>query len=115
MPQAHMPADKRVDLLCGAGDSVLPIECKVQSSEKLWSAAAQQLGAYYLADWRAECGIYLVYWFGPDRPLQGPPGRAKKPGTPEALQEALAAALPAEWRGQIDVVVLDLSAARRPS
>jgi hypothetical protein len=113
-PQADMPAGKIADLLYVIGDAALPIECKGQWNAKLWTAAADQLDAFYVRDWRVQDrGIYLVYWFGPEVAnnfrLKAPPGGLPKPDSPEQLREALAASIAPARRGSIWVEVLDLT------
>ena len=49
-----MPTDKRVDVLFTIGESALPVECKGQWNTSLWSAAGNQLDAFYLRDWRVQ-------------------------------------------------------------
>jgi hypothetical protein len=111
-PQADMPRGKIADLLYSIGDAALPIECKGQWNRDLWTAAGNQLDAFYIRDWRAQDrGIYLVYWFGPavdgKYRLKPPPGRAPRPETPDQLREALTACIPPSRRGSIRVEVLD--------
>jgi hypothetical protein len=113
-PQADMPKGKIADLLYSIGDASLPIECKGQWHRDLWTAAGDQLDAFYLRDWRAQDrGIYLVYWFGPavaaNFRLKPPRGGAPRPETPEQLREALIACIPPARRGSIWVEVLDFT------
>jgi hypothetical protein len=110
IPQADMPKGKIADLLYTIGDAALPIECKCQQNEKLWTAAGDQLDAFYIADWRVQDrGIYLVYWFGQELKLKSPPGNAPKPRTPEELRDALVASISPARRGSIWVEVVDLT------
>ena len=114
VPQADMPNGKIADLLYEAGEAALPIEAKGQWNAKLWTAAGDQLDAFYVRDWRVQDrGIYLVYWFGPDVDanfrLKSPPGGAPRPETPEALRLALIESLPPTRRGSIWIEVLDLT------
>jgi hypothetical protein len=113
-PQADMPNGKIADLLYAIGDTALPIECKGQWNPKLWTAAGDQLDAFYVRDWRVQDrGIYLVYWFGAgvaaNFRLKAPPSDIPKPATPDQLREALAARIPPTRRGSIWVEVLDLT------
>ncbi len=111
-PQADMPRGKIADLLYSIGDAALPIECKGQWNRDLWTAAGDQLDAFYLRDWRAQDrGVYLVYWFGAkvdaNFRLKPPPSGKPKPETPDQLREALTACIPPSRRGSIRVEVLD--------
>ena len=113
-PEYPMPDDNRADIVLALNDLRLPVEAKGQWHDKLWVAASEQLDAFYAIEWRARgYGIYLVYWFGPDVPdtkrVQSPGRAVKRPDTPQALREALVQRIPEHRRGQIAVVVLDVS------
>jgi hypothetical protein len=108
------PNDKRADMVFSLNQLRLPLEAKGQWHDKLWVAANEQLDAYYAIEYRARnLGIYLVFWFGPDVPetkrLQSPGRGVSRPETAEALREALVARVAEHRRGQIAVVVLDVS------
>lgn len=114
VPERDMPKGKRVDILFSVGDAALPVECKGQWNPDLWSAAKDQLNAYYLRDWRVQDrGLYLVYWFGGDvrsrLRLKRPPGEAPPPTTPEELRQRLVEQLAPGLRGSIAIEVLDLT------
>jgi hypothetical protein len=113
-PEYPMPGDNRADIVLALNDFRLPIEAKGQWHKKLWVAASEQLDAFYAIEWRARgYGIYLVFWFGsevPDQKKLRSPGRGvRRPDTPEALKAALTARIPEHRRGQITIVVLDVS------
>lgn len=113
-PQADMPNNKRADILFSIGDASLPIECKGQWNSTLWTAAGDQLDAFYLRDWRSQDrGVYLVYWFGAEVAnkfrLKGPPQGVSQPKTPEELRKLLTACLPPARRGSIAIEVLDFT------
>lgn len=113
----RMPGDTRADIVFSLNDLRLPLEAKGQWHAELWKAANAQLDAYYAIEWRARhLGIYLVFWFGagvPENKALQTPGRGlTRPSTPDALREALIARVAEHRRGQIAVVVLDVS--RRP-
>lgn len=110
-PEGHLGDDKRADIVCTLGTLMVPIEIKGQWHPKLWTAADDQLSRLYVPDWRAECGIYLVLWFGLDaakRVTKAPAGQWP-PETPEALREALIAQSKTAQSGRNHVVVLDLT------
>jgi hypothetical protein len=114
IPQRDMPADKCADIVFTAADAALPVECKSQWNETLWTAAHTQLDAFYVRDWRSQDrGLYVVYWFGSNVPrprgLRLNPARAAPQSTPDQLRRQLVDALPPTRRGSIAVVVLDLS------
>ena len=112
-PEAQYAQGKRADIECSIGQMNIPIEAKGQWHRHLWTAAQDQLAARYARDPGAQgYGIYVVYWFGLDvdqryAPRPGPNG--ENPQTAEELKQALEAQLPAELRGRISIVVLDLS------
>lgn len=108
-PEVHLADDKRCDIVCWKGDLVVPIEIKGQWHRDLWSSADRQLDHLYVNDWRAECGIYLVLWFGPDSPKQpARPGDGHPPPTTATeLASRLKEASRAASDGQVEVVVLD--------
>lgn len=109
-PEVHVADDKRVDIVARVGRRpILPIEIKGTWHQKLWTAADDQLSHLYVEDWRAERGIYLVLWFGIDPKMPKPPAGVAVPTTPEELRQALIATSVAARRGEVDVVVLDLT------
>lgn len=111
IPEGHMADDKRADILISLGDKVVPVEIKGQWHAKLWSAADEQLDRLYVADWRAERGIFLVLWFGPEssKPITRAPRGVTPPDTPDGLKAALEAASATVRDGRTEIVVLDLT------
>jgi hypothetical protein len=114
IPERAMPNGRRADLALLLGDLQLPIEMKGQWNPQVWSAANDQLDAFYSIEWRAQnVGIYLVFWFGPDAPagrrLRLPPAPETRPASPEGMKVALESSLPEHRRGDVAVVVLDVS------
>lgn len=110
IPEGHMADDKRADILFLLGDRVVPVEIKGQWHPRLWSAADEQLDRLYVADWRAERGIFIVLWFGPGSPkpiTRAPHGPT--PDTPEGLKAALEADSATVRDGRTEIVVLDLT------
>ena len=112
-PEAHVAADKRVDITCSAGGLRLPIEIKGQWHPDLWTSADKQLDALYASDWRAHAhGIYLIFWFGlsqsKNKKLKNPPEKKEAPKTAEALRKMLIESSVAAKEGRIDVFVLDV-------
>jgi hypothetical protein len=114
IPQRDMPKGKRADIVFTIGEAALPVECKGQWHPNLWSAAEDQLDAFYLRDWRSqERGLYIVYWFGFDvssaKQIKRPPERGAQPTTAAELHRQLLARIPPARRGSIAIEVLDLT------
>lgn len=111
-PEAHVAADKEVDIVCSVGAMRIPIEIKGQWHSELWSGADKQLDALYTGDWRAEGrGIYLVLWFGSqdqrNKRLKKPPQGAESPTTADELLAMLNTTSKCAQEGRVKVVVLD--------
>jgi len=113
LPEGHVADDKRCDILCLLGDTMVPIEIKGQWHASLWTAADDQLDRLYVNDWRAERGIYLILWFGSGSPkkLKAPPRGVARPASAEELRDALTQRSATTRDGRVDVVVLDLERA----
>ena len=112
-PEAHVAADKEVDIACSAGALRVPIEIKGQWHSELWRGADIQLDALYTRDWRAEDrGIYLVLWFGdqqqPNKSLKNPGRGTKPPQTADELREMLITGSKSVREGRVVTFVLDL-------
>ena len=110
-PEARMPGERRVDFVASHDDIRLPIEIKGQWHSEVWSAASEQLDAYYAPERRAKGrGVYVVFWFGdvPRKQLPAHPDDLEPPENAKQLQSMLVERLPQERRAQIDVVVLDV-------
>jgi hypothetical protein len=113
-PEAHVAANKEVDIACVAGTLRLPVEIKGQWHAQLWSGADRQLDELYTTDWRAEKrGIYLVLWFGSSVPrakkITSPGREVGRPDTPEQLRSMLIKRSQSALEGRVSVVVLDLT------
>lgn len=114
--EADMPKNKRADLAFAIGQMQLPLEAKGQWHDDVWDAVASQLDAKYLIDWRSEQrGIYCVFWFGElpsktGRRLKPRPNNQPTPSSAMEMQKMLEKTVPAERSGQIDIVVIDLTA-----
>ena len=111
-PEGHLADDKRCDIVCVLGDLMVPIEIKGQWHRDLWIAADVQLDRLYVADWRADVGVYLVLWFGPAHPFQAPPAGADRPESPVDLTDRLGDFGATIRSGLVKVVVLDLDRRR---
>ena len=109
-PEGTYADDKRADIRVSCDGFNVPIEIKRSSHDDLWRAIRNQLIAKYTRDpGAAGYGIYLVFWFGPDRCKRPPNGPA--PQTPGALRDQLLASanLSPEERRKISVCVIDVS------
>lgn len=115
LPEGHLADDKRCDIICLLGDVMVPIEIKGQWHDKLWTAADQQLDRLYVNDWRAQCGIYLVLWFGTrsQKPPKDPPPGISSPVNAEELRRQLVECSATTREGRVEVVVLDLERPRQ--
>jgi len=112
-PEAHVAADKEVDIACSVGTLRMPIEVKGQWHSELWQGADMQLDRLYTGDWRADGrGIYLALWFGdqqqPNKQLKSPGRGVNRPQTADALREMLIAGSKSAREGRVIVFVLDL-------
>ena len=87
---------------------MLVIEGRGQWHRDLFTAASAQLADRYVMHPDAdEQGIFLVVWYGPGVEVAGRVHHGF--GSAAELQSDIAAHLPNELRGRIDVVVLDVS------
>ena len=112
-PEAHVAADKEVDIACSVGTLRMPIEVKGQWHKELWKGADMQLDALYTGDWRADGrGIYLVLWFGTQKEknkrLKSPGRGMKHPQSADELREMIIAKSKSAREGRVVVYVLDL-------
>ncbi|MEO6217264.1 MAG: hypothetical protein ABIO86_14640 [Sphingomonas sp.] len=113
-PEVAMPQGNRSDGAFVLGEMAVPLEIKGQWHKEVWTAAETQLDRFYSVDHKAASkGIYLVLWFGSDVPagkrLRRPPVGAEMPKTPEEMRLSLLSRLPAHRRGDIAIIVLDVT------
>ena len=103
--------EDRCDIVARALDRTLPIEVKCDYHSRLWTAWRDQLAECYAQEPKAAgTGIYLVFWFGPERGegrgIRPAPG-GSKPADAAELESKLSAMV--EESGlPIRVVVLDV-------
>lgn len=114
LPEGHLADDKRADIICLLDELMVPIEVKGQWHKDLWTAADAQLDHLYVNDWRAERGIYLVFWFGTNsaKPLKAPPKGTPRPDCAATLQSLLKDRSATTRDGRVEIIVVDLT---RPS
>ena len=109
-PEGTYADDKRADIRVSCDGFNVSVEIKKSTHADLWKAIRNQLIEKYTRDpGAAGYGIYLVFWFGPDRCKRSPTGPA--PEAPDALREQLLATanLSPEERRKISVCVIDVS------
>lgn len=113
-PEKHLADDARADVMVtfgGACGFAVPIEIKTNTSPDLWRAIHDQLIVKYARDPRAGgCGLYVVFWFGEDRPKQPLPPQGARPLTADELESRLRDTLSAEEARKIAVCVVDVAA-----
>ena len=108
-PEGRYVNEKRSDIRVSYASFNVPIEIKVSSNPKLWSAIRTQLINDYSQDPGADgYGIYLVFWFGTEK-CKSPPGDAAKPENANDLLEGLTKTLSANETLKIAVCVIDVS------
>jgi len=112
-PEVHMVIDKRADIvLFNSAKQKLPIEVKRDYHADLWTACENQLDRLYTPDPQAQgYGIYLVFWFGAQRPsyMPKPPNSLSKPTTAQELENALRSLIKDEDQSRLAVVVIDVT------
>ena len=89
-------------------DFQVPVEAKKNSHADLWRACRTQLIEQYTKDPATDgYGIYLVFWFGPDRTRRSPSGT--RSANPQELQERLKETLSEDEARKISIRVIDVS------
>jgi hypothetical protein len=99
-------------VVLGQNDLKLPVEVKRDTHPDLWGAAKDQLERLYSRDPNARgYGVYLVFYFGVGRGrgITPRPDGALSIDSPEELEKALSASVPAEHRDRITCAVIDVS------
>ena len=108
-PEGQYAKETRADIRVGCNGFNIPVEIKKNTHRNLWTAIRSQLIAQYARDPGANGhGIYLVFWFGPERTKAMPPTGAR-PNTAKALEESLCVQLSAAEARKISVVVVDVA------
>lgn len=109
VPEAFYADEKRADIKAMYPPYQVPIEIKGDWSSDLWKAIPDQLVAKYGRERSSDGnGIFIVFWVtGKFKSI--PTDGGDRPKTPQELQRRLAATVPSEFRGKIDVLVVDCS------
>ena len=106
-PEGQHVNQARADLVITAEEFSIPVETKRNGSRDLWTAIDKQLVANYTLDPASGgYGIYLVFWFGPQRQSKRADGA--KPETPEELQGLLRDSLSEDQARSIEIRVVDV-------
>ncbi len=107
-PEGRYANEGRADIRVSLGSYNLPIEIKCNDSKDLWHGLKKQLIECYTIDPTAYgYGIYLVFWFGPEKTTPPPEG-GPKPATPRELEARLSRLLDSdEERKKISVCAVD--------
>jgi hypothetical protein len=115
-PEGHMAQDKRADIVLKyqkyKTEQTLPIEVKRDYHPDLWTACENQLDRLYARDPQAKgYGIYLVFWFGDQRPhpMRNPPQGWTKPKTAQELESTLRSLIKPKDQNRLAVVVIDVA------
>jgi predicted NACHT family NTPase len=116
-PEGHMAGDRRADISVAMPGRKILCELKRDYHSEVWRAAVDQLERFYAHDPEAHgFGVYVVFWFGNNRPsaIPPPPGGADLPQSAAEMERMLRDRLPAGLRNRLAIVVLDVSGASQP-
>ena len=111
-PEGRYANQKRADIRVSfrrpnAGFNV-PVEIKKSTHPDLWSAIHDQLIVKYARDPGADGnGIYLVFWYGPEKCTRPPSGQG--PRNAQELRTRLLETLTTEQSRKIAICVIDVS------
>jgi hypothetical protein len=93
LPELHVADDKEVDIAALSDAMKLPIEIKLETHAKLWSAPSAQLERLYSIDPEAQGrGLYVVLWLGGQtmgRSVPTAPNGLPRPTSAAELLDAL--------------------------
>lgn len=111
-PEAHMVADKRADISAAMPGRKILCELKRDYHAEVWTAMMGQLERFYAHDPEAKgFGVYMVFWFGSERPRQipMPPNGMQRPNTATEMETMLQSLLPEDKSRRLTVIVVDVS------
>jgi len=100
-----------VDLVSSYAEFAVPVEIKMDDDVRLWATPRDQLAPYAAEPRAGGQGVYVVFWTGRGRgrSVPPPPVGVARPTDASSMREALVAAMPEELRGDIEIVVIDVS------
>ena len=106
-PEAKFAADTHVDIRVSWTGFNVPVEIKKSCHRDVWSAMRNQLIAQYMQGSDASgYGIYLVFWFGPEKCQPGVDGR---PESADELERRLEYTLSPDEACKVSVCVIDVT------
>jgi hypothetical protein len=100
-----------VDLVASYADFAVPVEIKMDDDARLWDTPRDQLAPYAAEPRAGGQGVFVVFWTGRGRgrSVPPPPAGVARPTDASSTRVALISAMPEELRGDIEVVVIDVS------
>jgi hypothetical protein len=111
-PEGHMAGDRRADISAAMPARKILCEIKRDYHPDVWTAPEGQLERFYAHDPEAlGFGIYLVFWFGDDRPsaIPLPPDNQPRPTSAAEMEAMVRARLPADRAARTAVIVIDVT------
>jgi hypothetical protein len=111
-PEGHMAGDRRADISAAMPARKILCEIKRDYHPDVWTAPDDQLERFYAHDPEAlGFGVYLVFWFGDDRPfaIPLPPGGRPRPTSAAETESMLRAPLQADRAARTAVIVIDVT------
>lgn len=111
-PEGHMVGDRRADISAVMPARKILSEIKRDYHAEVWSALDGQLERFYAHDPEAlGFGIYLVFWFGDERPsaIPLPPDGQPRPTSAVEMEAMLRARLPTDRTARTAVIVIDVT------
>jgi hypothetical protein len=111
-PEGHMAGDRRADISASMPGRKILCEIKRDYHTDVWTAPDRQLERFYAHDPEAlGFGIYLVFWFGDDRPsaIPLPPDGQPRPMSAREMEAMLRARLPADRASRTAIIVIDVT------
>jgi len=110
-PEGHMAGDRRADISVVMPGRKILCEIKRDYHRDIWTAPDLQLERFYAHDPEAlGFGVYLVFWFGGQRPTQLPlPPGEQRPISSAEMETMLRARLPTDRAARTAIVVIDVT------
>lgn len=111
-PEGHMANSNRADIVFAFRKMKLVAELKRDYHSEVWTAIDAQLDRSYTITPETEGhGLYIVFWYGKDRPqaITRPPQGIGRPNSAKEMEEQLIASLSPDQKKRIRVFVLDVS------